>query len=199
MRAEACLYPGFKTRSNGRRKAERQFLRFPRGSLFAVTPPVHCLNVLRMVVSSRSSHPSRVNMIGHDVAIVGERHLANSTLPVLLNYFSIEQFPHFRFGAKLAVSPGVVRVFDTLHSEPSDSSSLLDRLAATAGERSVNGTKLIATEFHGFPPGWVFREKVGRQIDFLSAYIPIACLPPERFSDCPSQLADVRALVNVSR
>jgi hypothetical protein len=126
------LYPGFKTRSNGRRKAERQFLRFPRGSLFTVTPEVHCLNVLRMVVSARSAHPSRVNMIGHDVAIVGERYLANGALPVLLNYFSIEQFPHFRFGAKLAVSAGMVRVFDTLHSEPSDSSSLLNRLAATA-------------------------------------------------------------------
>jgi hypothetical protein len=42
-------------------------------------------------------------MIGHDVAIVGERYLANGALSVLLNDFSIEQFPHFRFGAKLAV------------------------------------------------------------------------------------------------
>jgi hypothetical protein len=82
---------------------------------------------------------------------VGERHLANGALPVLLNYFSIEQFPHFRFGAKLAVSPGVVRVFDALHSEPSDSPSLRNRVAATARERVMNGTVLIATEFHGVP------------------------------------------------
>ena len=33
----------------------------------------------------------------HDVAIVGERDLANGALPVLLNHFSIEQFPHFRW------------------------------------------------------------------------------------------------------
>jgi hypothetical protein len=193
------LYPGFQTGSNGRPKAERQFLRFPRGSLLAVTPPVHGLNVLRMVVAARSSHPSRIHVVGHDVAIIGERDLANGALPVLLNYFSIDQFPHFRFGAKLAVSSRMVRVFDTVHSEPSGSPSFRNRLAAAASERSMNGTILIAAEFHGFPPGWVFREKVGRQIDFLSAYIPIACLPPERFSDCPSQLADVRALVNVSR
>ena len=46
-------------------------------------------------------------MVGCDVAIVRERHLANSALPVLLNYFSIEQFPHFRFGAKLADGAGL--------------------------------------------------------------------------------------------
>jgi hypothetical protein len=114
-----------------------------------------------MVVSARSSHPSRINVVGYDVAIVGERHLANGALPVLLDYFSIEQFPHFRFGAKLAVSTRMVRVFDTLHSEPSDSPSLRNRLAAAAGERPMNGTVLIAAEFHGFPPGWVFREKTG--------------------------------------
>jgi hypothetical protein len=98
-------------------------------------------------------------MIGHDVAIVGERYLANGALSILLNDFSIEQLPHFRFGAKLAVSSRMVRVFDTLHSEPSDSPSLRNRLAATARERSMNGTVLIATEFHGFPPGWVFSEE----------------------------------------
>jgi hypothetical protein len=31
--------------------------------------------------------------------------------------------------------------------------------AAIARERSINGAVLIATEFHGFPPGWLFREK----------------------------------------
>ena len=41
-------------------------------------------------------------MVGDDVTIVGERHPANGALPVLLNDFSIEQLPHFRFGAKLA-------------------------------------------------------------------------------------------------
>jgi FtsP/CotA-like multicopper oxidase with cupredoxin domain len=41
----------------------------------------------------------------------------------------------------------------------SGSPSLRNRLAAAARERPMNGTVLIATEFHGFPPGWVFSEK----------------------------------------
>jgi hypothetical protein len=101
-----------------------------------------------MVVPPRRAHASRINVVGHDVAIVGERHLANGTLPVLLNYFSIEQFPHFRFGAKLAVSSRMVRVFDTLYSESFGSPPLRNRLAAAARERSMNGTVLIAPEFH---------------------------------------------------
>jgi hypothetical protein len=153
------LYPGFKTRSNDTRKAERQILRFPRRSLLAVTPPVHSLDIVGMVVPTRSSHPSRIDVVGHDVAIAGERHLANGALPVLFNYFSIEHLPHFRFGAKLTVSPGVVRVFDTLHSEPPDSFSLRNRVAATARERAMNGTVLVAAEFHGLPPVWVFSEE----------------------------------------
>jgi hypothetical protein len=153
------LYPRFKTRSNGTRKAERQSLILPRGPLLAVAPEVHGLNVFRMVVSARSSHPSWINVVGDDVAIVSEGHLANGALSVLLNDFSIKQLPHFRFGAELAVSSRMVRVFDTLHSELSDSSSSLNRFAATARERSMNGTILIATEFHGFPSSVFFREK----------------------------------------
>ena len=42
---------------------------------------------------------------------------------------------------------------DALHSEPSDSPSLRSRLAAAATERPMNGTVLIATKFHGLPPG----------------------------------------------
>jgi hypothetical protein len=68
-----------------------------------------------MVVSPRSSHPSRINVVGHDIAIVGERHLANGALPVLFNNFPIKELPHLCFGAEFAVSPGVVRVFNALH------------------------------------------------------------------------------------
>jgi bifunctional non-homologous end joining protein LigD len=37
-------------------------------------------------------------------------------------------------------------------------SQVSDKTAA-AKERPMNGTVLIAAEFHGFPPGWVFRQK----------------------------------------
>jgi hypothetical protein len=118
-------------------------------------------------------------VVRHEVAIVGERNLANSASPVLHNYFSIEQFPHFRFGAKLAVSSRMVRVFDTLDSEPSGSASLRDRLAAAARERTMNRTVLIAAEFHGLPPGGLSLKR--DMFNFLCACEPIASL--SRLSD----------------
>jgi hypothetical protein len=113
-----------------------------------VAPEVHCLDIVGMVVAARSSHPSRIDVVGNDIPIVGERHLENSALPVLLNYFSIEQFPHFCFGAEFTVSPGVVRVFNALHPQMPEFACLLDQLAATARARPMNRTVLIATEFH---------------------------------------------------
>jgi len=53
--------------------------------------------------------------IGHDVAIVRERHLTDGALPVLFDNLAVEQLPHLSFRAEFAISPGVVRVFDTLH------------------------------------------------------------------------------------
>jgi hypothetical protein len=126
-----------------------------------------------MVVSSRPSHSSRVNVVGHDVAIVSERHLTDGAVPVLFDNLAVEQLPHLCFGAEFAVSPGVVRVFDTLHSQASDSASLLDQLAATARNGSVNGAEFIATKFHELSPAWVFREK-RKMFDFLCACEPIA-------------------------
>jgi hypothetical protein len=161
MRAEAWFVPRVQNSVKWHRteRPNQQSLILSGGSLFTVAPEVHCLNVLRMVVAARSSHPSRINVVGHDVAIVGEHHLANGALPVLLNYFSIEQFPHFRFGAKLAVSARMVRVFDTLQSQAPDLASILNPLAAATRERPMNRTVLIATEFHGLPPRCAFREK----------------------------------------
>ncbi|MGA6958504.1 MAG: hypothetical protein WBY38_03800, partial [Candidatus Acidiferrales bacterium] len=87
-----------------------------------------------MVVSARSSHPSRINVVGHNVAIVGERYLTDGALPVLFGDFAVEQLPHLCLGAEFSVASGMVRVFDTLHSQAPDPASLLDRLATTAGK-----------------------------------------------------------------
>jgi hypothetical protein len=46
----------------------------------------------------------------------------------------------------------MVRVVDTLNAQASDATSFLERLAATAIERSVDGTKFLATEFHELSP-----------------------------------------------
>jgi hypothetical protein len=85
------LYPGPKLRQMAHgRKAERQFLILPGGSLFAVTPEVRCLDIVGMVVSPRPAHASRIDVVGHDVVIVGERHLTDGALPVQFDNLSIK-------------------------------------------------------------------------------------------------------------
>jgi hypothetical protein len=117
---------------------------------------VDSLDIVGMIVSPRPSHSSRINVIGHDVAVIRERHLTNRTLPVLFHNFAVEQLPHLCFRAQFAISPGVMRVFDPLHSRMSDAASLLDRLATTAIQGSVDGTKFLATEFHELSPSGFF-------------------------------------------
>jgi hypothetical protein len=113
---------------------------------------VHSLDILWMVVSPRPAHSSRIDVVGHDVAVIRERRVTDRTLSVLLDNFAVEQLPHLCFRAEFAVSSGVMRVFDPLHTKTSDSASLLYRLAATAIEGSVDGTKFLATEFHELSP-----------------------------------------------
>jgi hypothetical protein len=120
---------------------------------------VHSLDILGMIVSPRPSHSSRINVIGYDVAAIRERHLTNRTLPALFDNFAVEQLPHLCFRAEFAISSGVMRVFDPLHAKTSDAASLLDRLATTAIQGSVDGAEFLATEFHELSPsaclcGW---------------------------------------------
>ena len=82
------LYPRFKTRSNGTRKAERQSLILPRGPLLAVTPEVHCLDIVGMVISSRPSHSSwnqcdRARYPGNRGESIGYRKGCPCAAPIL--------------------------------------------------------------------------------------------------------------------
>src|SRR5690349_16511797 len=87
---------------------------------------------------------------------------ANSQMAHCRFWSTILRLSSFRISALERSSRyplGVVRVFDPLHSEAPDLTCLLNRLATTARERAMNGTVLIATQFHRFPPGWVLSEK----------------------------------------
>jgi hypothetical protein len=87
------LYPGSKTPSNDYHcNAERQSVILPGRSFFAVTPEVHCLDILRMVVSPRTSHSPGINVVGHDVVVAGERHLADGALSVLFDNLRLSSF-----------------------------------------------------------------------------------------------------------
>jgi hypothetical protein len=85
------LYPASKTPSNDyHSNAERPSLVLSGGSFFAVTPEVHCLDILGMVISQRPAHASGIHVAGDDVVVVGERHVTDGTLPVLFNNLSIK-------------------------------------------------------------------------------------------------------------
>jgi hypothetical protein len=54
------------------------------------------LNIVRMVVSPRPSHHFGVNVIRHDVVVVGEFNVADGAFSVLLDDLPIQHFPHLR-------------------------------------------------------------------------------------------------------
>src|SRR5580704_2242930 len=56
-----------------------------------------------MVVSPGSPHASWVDVVRHDVVVVGEQPMAECALPVLFDNLAIEQPPHLRVGAELPV------------------------------------------------------------------------------------------------
>ncbi len=106
------------------------------------------LDIVRMIVSPRSSHASGMDVIGHDVVVAGEGLQADGALSVLLDDLAIEQLPHLRVGTELAVASGMMRVFDTLHTELSDATLPKNCLSATAVQRTVDGAGLVTAELH---------------------------------------------------
>jgi hypothetical protein len=107
------------------------------------------LDVFRMVVSPRSSHSSRMDMVGHNVAIVGEPLIAESAEAILCNDLPVEELSHFAVRAEFPVSPGVVRVFNAPNAHLALAFLFRDCLSAAAGERTVKWAQLIQVEPHG--------------------------------------------------
>jgi hypothetical protein len=71
-----------------------------------------------MVVSPGSSHSLRVLVIRDDVVVVGELFMADGTYPLLLDNFSVQQFPHLRWRPELPISPWVLRIVNALNAKP---------------------------------------------------------------------------------
>jgi len=70
-----------------------------------------------MVVSPGPSHSSWVDVVGHDVIVVGELHMAERALPVLLDNLAVEQPPHLCVGAEFPVSPRMMRILNSLQAQ----------------------------------------------------------------------------------
>jgi hypothetical protein len=100
--------------------------------------------------------------IGHNVAVVGERHLTDRALPVLFDNFAVEQLPHLRLRAEFAIPSGVMRIFDPLHAKRSDAAFLLDRLAAATIEGTMDGAEFLRRSFMNFLLQVSFRVDPGR-------------------------------------
>ena len=109
------------------------------------------LDIVQMVISSCPSHAFGPFVVWHDVVVIGENFVADCTFSILLYDFSVQELPHFCGRPELSISPGVVRIFDTLNTKP-QSVFLPNLLATAAGERSVDRTIFIPTEFHRNAP-----------------------------------------------
>ncbi len=112
---------------------------------------MNCLNIVGMVVSPSPSHTLRLDVVGHNLAVIREGYAADCAFPVLHDDFSIQQLPHLGWRAEFAISPGVVWIFDTLNAKLK-SAFFPCLLAAAAEQRAVDWTIFVATEFHGSAP-----------------------------------------------
>jgi hypothetical protein len=66
-----------------------------------------------MIVSPGSSHSSGMDMVGHNVTIVGEPFLAECAEAILCSDLPVEELSHLTVGSELPVSPGMMGIIDT--------------------------------------------------------------------------------------
>jgi hypothetical protein len=109
---------------------------------------VHGLDIVRMIVSPRSSHTLGVYVIGHDVVVIGECFFADAAHPVLRCDLAIEQLSHLSVGTEFTETSGMMRIFDALHAHLFDAALLRNRFPAAAVERAMDGALLVTAEFH---------------------------------------------------
>jgi hypothetical protein len=107
------------------------------------------LNVIRMIVSPRSAHTAGMDMVGYDVAIVGEWFVTKGALATLGGNLPVEEFPHFPVGAEFPVSPGVMRIFNAPNAHLAMALFSWDLLSSAAEVGTVNRAELIPAESHG--------------------------------------------------
>lgn len=65
-----------------------------RRSLLVVTPPMYCLDIVRVIVPPRSAHSFRMPMVGDHVVIVRELLVADRANASLFSDLSVKQLPH---------------------------------------------------------------------------------------------------------
>ncbi len=76
------------------------------------------LDIVWVIVSPCPSHPLGGDVVRHNVVIVNEFFVTDSTLPVLLGNLAIQQLAHFCWRAEFAKSSRVVPIFNAPHTTP---------------------------------------------------------------------------------
>jgi len=110
-----------------------------------------CLDVVRVVVPPRSSHPFGISVVRNDIVVVCELFVADGAFPVLLDNLPPQQFPHLSGGSEFPISSRMMRIINA--SNPRLQSARMGRLFPTAaGNRFVDWAVFIATKAHAFPP-----------------------------------------------
>jgi len=111
---------------------------------------VHGLNVVRVIVPPGAAHASGADMVGNDVAVIGELLFADPANAILGNDLPVEELSHLPVRAQLAVSAGVLGIVDAPDSDLVRARLLEDGFSATTEAGVMNGTDLGTTEPHNF-------------------------------------------------
>ena len=94
---------------------------------------MRCLDIVRVVIPPRSSHPFGISVVWHDVVIVGELFVADCANSLLLADFPLQQFPHFGWGSEFSIAPRMMRIVNAANPGLYRADTL--RLLATAAAK----------------------------------------------------------------
>jgi hypothetical protein len=109
---------------------------------------MNSLNVIGMIVPPGSSHTTRADVVGNDIAVVGETLPAQSADAILCLNLFVHQLPHLGVRTNLPISARVLRIINAADTHLTPSSFLRDGLASAACKRTVNWAQLGSAQSH---------------------------------------------------
>lgn len=112
---------------------------------------MYCLNVLGMVVSPRTSHPWEPAVVGQNLAVIREGYAADCALSRIARRFFASPASASQKATELAISSGVLCVFDAQNTKLKSAFSS-GLLATAAKARPVYRTGFNPSEVHGNAP-----------------------------------------------
>jgi len=100
---------------------------------FCRGPPFRaCVRAGSAYSESRHSVPYADFGIRHNLAVIGKRLVTDCAFSALVSDLSVQQLPHLCWRPEVAISPGMVWIFDALNTKLK--SAFFPSLLATAAE-----------------------------------------------------------------